>query len=197
MPKGVIPLKKAHKQFLRERDFNPDRIAKLWGVGGIGYNGSYKTNEQCFPLRWRLFIPIELQGIMSSWTTRSISHSTENNRYISAPPDHERISHKELLYGEDFAGQTIIIVEGPTDAWRIGPGAIATFGTRPTPAQIIRMGRYVKRYVLFDHGAERYSQALVQALSVFPGETHSIEIDADDPGSLKPKELRQVRKLLC
>ena len=190
-------MKKAHRQFLRDRDFNPDRIEKVWGIEGLGMEGHYKSNGKRIPLKWRLYIPIETAGVVSSWTTRTISHDPDTCRYISAPPDHERINHKQLLYGEDYAGQSIIIVEGPTDVWRIGPGAVATFGTRPTAAQIIRMGRYIERYVLFDHGAERYSQALVEALSAFPGKTHVIELDADDPGSMTSKELRQVRNLLC
>jgi hypothetical protein len=195
-PAGVKPMLKKHKQFLRDRDFNPDRIANVWGVMGLGVDGGCKRNGKWFPLPWRLYIPIEVGSKLSSWTTRTVFDYPNITRYISSPPEHERINHKELLYGEDYAGQTIIIVEGPTDAWRIGPGAVATFGTRPTPSQIVRMGRYVTRYVCFDHNAENYAQLLRERLAVYPGVTHIITLDADDPGSMGSKELRQVRKLL-
>ena len=188
MPKGVKPMARCHRDYLRSRRFNPNRIEAVWNVGGIEINGGQ--------YKWRLYIPIISGGIHNSWTTRTIATDPDVTRYLSAPPEFERIGHKELLYGEDFAGETIIIVEGPMDAWRIGPGAVCTFGTRPTPAQIIRMGRYPKRYVCFDHGAERYSQALVEALSVFPGVTHSISLEASDPDSMGKKELSQVRRLL-
>jgi hypothetical protein len=195
LPKGLAPMKRCHREYLRERRFNPDTIERVWGVKGLGLDGQCKTSRGMVNLAWRLFIPIESKGVVSSWTTRSIADNA-SIRYISAGKEHERISHKELLYGEDYAGTTIIIVEGPTKAWRIGPGTVCTFGTRPTPAQIVRMGRYAKRYVLFDHGAERYSQSLVQQLSGFGGETYSIEIDAADPDDMSKKELRQVRGLL-
>jgi hypothetical protein len=197
LPAGICDFLPGHKRFLRERGFNPSRIANVWGVRGLGMRAGYKKEDgHWMNLNWRLFIPIELHQVVSSWTTRTISKDPNVIRYISANKSQERITHKDLLYGEDFAGHTIIIVEGPTDAWRIGPGAVATFGTRPSPAQILRMGRYAKRYVLFDHGAERYAQSLVRELSVFPGETYNVTIDADDPDSMKPKELSMVRGIL-
>lgn len=189
LPKGVKPMAKCHTEYLRSRRFNPKRIESLWNVGGFGIDGGM--------YKWRLFIPVISDGWHNSWTTRTISDNPDITRYLSAPPEFERIGHKELLYGEDYAGETIIIVEGPTDVWRIGPGAVGTFGTRPTPAQIVRMGRYPKRYVCYDHRAERYSQALVEALSVYPGETHTITLDAEDPDSMGKKELSRVRRLLA
>jgi hypothetical protein len=195
LPHGIGPLRKAHRDYLRQRRFNPDRIETIWGVKGLGIGAYAKTKERRINLSWRLYLPIEVGGVISSWTTRSIADNP-SIRYLSATPEHERVCHKELLYGEDYAGDTIIIVEGPTKVWRIGPGTVATFGTRPTPAQIVRMGRYSKRYVLFDHGAERYAQLLVQQLSVYEGHTYNVEIDADDPDDMTKTELRQVRRLL-
>lgn len=195
LPQGLKPMGRAHTDYLRSRNFNPRTIERVWGVQGLGLGAGYKTEKGRINLSWRLFIPIEVGGVLSSWTTRSIADNP-SIRYISATAEHERICHKELLYGEDYAGSTIIIVEGPTKSWRIGPGAVCTFGTRPTPAQIVRMGRYSKRYVLFDHGAERYSQALVQQLSMFPGETYEITTDAADVEESTKSELSSIRRLL-
>lgn len=187
VPKGVGPLNDAHKRYLLDRNFNWRRIVKLWNVQGIGV-----AKE----LQHRLWIPIEYGGKQRSWTTRTISKNPDITRYISASPNQELINHKKLLYGEDYAGNTIIVVEGPMDVWRIGPGACGTFGTRPTAAQVARIAKYPVRYVCFDHGAERQAQSLVETLSAFPGETHQIVLDAEDPDSMSRKELAQVRKLL-
>lgn len=195
LPHGLGPMQKVHRNYLRSRGFNPKTIERVWGVKGLGLGAGCKTANGKINLSWRLYIPIEVGGVVSSWTTRSTADNP-SIRYLSASPEQERICHKELLYGEDYAGNSIIIIEGPTKAWRIGPGAVATFGTRPTPAQIVRMGRYAKRYVLFDHGAERYSQSLVQQLSVFPGETFAITTDAADVDDSSKKELQQLRRLL-
>ena len=186
-PKGVKPLNDAHKAYLRSRDYNWRRIERIWGIMGIGIAPK---------LSHRIWIPIEYGGKQRSWTTRSISDAPDVTRYISADPTQELISHKKLLYGEDYAGNAIIVVEGPLDVWRIGPGAVGTFGTRPTASQITRIAKYPVRYICFDHGAERQSQLLAETLSAFPGETHQIVLDADDPGSMTKRELRQVRSLL-
>lgn len=186
-PKGVKPMQEMHRRYIRSRGFNDEVIEKVWSVQGIGIG---------YDLAYRLFIPIDYNNTICSWTTRSIADGDNIVRYISASAENERISHKKLLYGEDFAGNTIIIVEGPMDVWRIGPGAVGTFGTRPTKAQILRMSRYPKRYVCYDHGAERFSQMLIEELSAFPGETLLLTLDAEDPGSMSKKEVRQVRSLL-
>lgn len=186
-PKGVKPMLDSHKKYLLKRNYNWRRIEKIWNVMGIGIAP---------PLSHRLWIPVEYAGKKRSWTTRSISDSPDVIRYISASPIQEMISHKKLLYGEDYAGNSIVVVEGPLDVWRIGPGAVGTFGTRPTAAQIARIAKYPVRYICFDHGAERHSQLLCETLSAFPGETHEIRLDAEDPGTASKKELRQIRSLL-
>lgn len=188
IPKGVKPLQKMHKDYLRSRDFNPDKVEAIWEVQGIGIAG---TN-----LDYRLFFPIEQDGVKCSWTTRTIAEGDDIVRYLSASPEQERVSHKKLIYGGDMCGNKIIVVEGPFDVIRIGPGAGGTFGTRPTSAQILKIARHPVRYVCYDKGAHRYTQALVTALGAFPGETHIIELDAEDPGSMSKKELKQVRRLL-
>lgn len=188
IPKGVRPMKRMHRDYLRSRGFQPKAVESTWGVQGIGIVDS--------PLAYRLFFPIEADGFQCSWTTRTISDNPDIVRYLSADPSHERISHKKLVYGRDYCGNKIIVVEGPFDVIRIGPGAGGTFGTRPTSAQIMTIANHPVRYVCYDHGADRYSQALVEALGAFPGETFELKLDAKDPDSMSKKELRQVRRLL-
>jgi len=186
IPKGVGPLLTVHKQYIESRGFFWEEIRKLWDVRGIGI-----ANR----LSWRIFIPIFYHRKMVSWTTRSISNSSKVTRYISASTKEESIPHKSLLYGEDFAQQYIIITEGPFDVWRIGPGAVATLGTGYSAEQIIRMTRYPKRVICFDteKEAQKRAKKLWDDLSVFPGETYNIQLDAKDPASAKAKEIKQLR----
>ena len=142
IPKGVGELLPAHKHYLKERGFHWKRLQKIWHIQGIGIASN---------LSWRIFIPIYSQDKMVSWTTRSISNSEHITRYISAPLEEESIPHKSLLYGEEYAQHNIIIVEGPTDVWRIGPGAAATLGLNYTQAQINRMLKYSIRAICFDN----------------------------------------------
>lgn len=185
-PKFRGPLLKAHREYLRGRGFDPDEVAKLWQLEGIG---------PASMLAWRIYIPISAQGVRVSWTTRSIGRHCPQ-RYVSASAGEESVPHKSLLYGGDIARHCAVIVEGPTDCWRIGAGAVATFGTAYTEAQVRAIGRFPYRFILFDNEpkAQHQARALAEDLSCFPGKTTVLQCDAPDPGSMRKAEVNQVRK---
>lgn len=186
-PPGIGPLQKAHQRYLCERGFDPNEIADIWQVKGIGLEGGF--------LRWRLYIPIFFQGRQVSWTTRAIGDKV-SQRYISASAKQETQNHKTLVYGLDLVGSSVVIVEGPTDAWAIGPGAGALFGTAFLPAQVRLLATIPYRYVCFDNAppAQRQALELCNQLACFPGITHNIVLDAKDPGSASLREIEQVRR---
>lgn len=134
---------------------------------------------------------------MVSWTTRSIS-DRHSERYISASPQEESIDHKTLLYSEDYVRETIIVCEGPTDVWRIGPGAVSTFGTSFSQGQVDKICRYPRRVVCFDREsfAQRRAAELCDLISPFPGETFNIKLETGkDPGNCDIKEIKKLRSL--
>ena len=185
-PAGIGPLGRAHRAYLAGRGYDPDIIAELWGVRGIGNAGRFS---------WRLYIPIHHHGEVVSWTTRSIKPNDEQ-RWMSAGAETEAVRHKDILYGADYAHHAIIIHEGPTDVWATGPGAVATCGTGFTEAQLKAMSRYTIRAVCFDRGraAQRRAQELANMLSPFPGLTYNVELETgDDPGEADRAELRELR----
>ena len=188
MPSGVGPLQTAHVRYLEGRGFDVDELEDIWHVKGIGVAAR---------LQWRIFIPIELHGETVSWTTRSINPDAEL-RYRSAAEEEEAVNHKTLLYGEDLARHAICVVEGPLDAWKIGPGSVATCGTSTTPAQLLRMSKYPVRGICFDNelAAQRRARALADALKVFPGDTFNIQLDSKDAGEATDSELQQIRRTL-
>lgn len=196
-PKCLETLSKAHLNYLFDRGFDHERI-KLWDLRGLGIGAYVKTPEKKIRLDWRIFIPIRLNGDMVSWTTRTIS-ATAQPRYISAPAEAELINHKELLFGEDFCRYAVCCCEGPFDAMRIGPGAVATCGTSYSSAQFNRLAKYQVRAVCFDNEpeAQRRARKLADDLSGFPGETLNIVLDSKDPGSASEKEIRLLRKTLA
>lgn len=187
-PKRIGPLLPCHIQYLRERKFNVATLEKLWYLRGVGISTE---------LAYRIVIPIDLYGQTVSWTTRAIVDDVAS-RYISAKPEQEAVSHKLLLYGEDYARNAIIVLEGPTDVWRVGPGAVASFGTMWTFQQVNRLLSYPIRYICFDNEPEAQKRAkkMQDALIGFDGKTEIVEIDAPDPGSAKSKEIKRLRRLL-
>jgi hypothetical protein len=187
IPKGVKSMKRIHRQYLRSRGFNDYRLEELWQLQGIGMAAE---------LSWRIFIPIIYHGKTVSWTTRSISMSKKIMRYMSASLKEESMPHKSLLYGADLARKTIIINEGPTDAWAIGPGAVATLGTSYSMAQVSKMLEFEKRIVCFDTepAAQARARKLCADLSSFPGITENCVLDAEDAASATKRELKLLRR---
>jgi hypothetical protein len=185
LPTGVGEPQPAHRKYLQQRGFNPFQIEKIWRIAGIGLAAE---------LSWRIYIPIYYKGQTVSWTTRSISDKT--TRYISAKPEQESFPHKQLLYGEDYARHGIIIHEGPIDVWATGPGAVATFGLNYSQAQVVRMAQYPIRAICFDSNreAQKVAGKLCDELSVFPGETYNVELDAEDAASAPPGEIVKLRR---
>ncbi len=185
-PKGLGDLLPAHIRYLEERKLDPFRLQQLWGIRGIGIAGR---------LSWRVYIPIMWQGQQVSWTTRSIGADVAQ-RYISASHSQEVINHKSIIYGRDYCQHSIVIVEGPIDAWRIGPGAGALFGTAFSVAQVRELAKIPYRYICFDAGtaAQRKAEQLCNELACFPGVTERIELSAKDPGEATEHEINLLRK---
>jgi len=187
VPNEVKPMLSAHKRYLRKRGFEPDKIAQLWEIRGIGLGTR---------LLWRLFIPIHDKfGTWVSWTTRSINVNSKK-RYISASSNEEVISHKSILYGAHLARQTIVIVEGPLDAWAIGPGAVATCGLSFSQAQFNEMSKYKNRVICFDSekDAQKRARELLERLASF-GMTENVILETgSDPANADKKEIKQLRK---
>lgn len=192
LPKGLGPLQAAHTAYLRGRGFDPAALAQLWGIQGLGWDGRRECGSA---LRWRVWIPIHYRGKVVSWTTRSIAPDA-HLRYVSAELDEEAMPHKELLYGEDYARHAIIIHEGPVDAWRVGPGAVATCGTAYSAAQVARMTRYPVRAVCFDNepSAQARARQLCDKLMAFPGETMNVVLDAHDAAEAEEAEITHLRR---
>lgn len=189
LPPGLGPLESSHRGYLAHRGFSPNMLLNRWGIRGLNHlAGRYN---------WRIFIPIHVEGEIVSWTTRSIAEKVKM-RYISAPAEDEKFPASMLLYGEDYCRNTVIVCEGPLDVWKIGPGAVCTFGMDYSRAQLLKISRYPKRIICFDSSpdAQRKAMQLSYDLSVFPGETQNVQLRAKDPGSAQWEEISQLRKMV-
>lgn len=186
LPAGLCSyLLPGHLRYLKDRGFDPDSLVRLWKVQAIGL---------AHRLAWRLFIPVFDKGLMRSWTTRSIGEAEP--KYINASPQQESMPIKDTLLGLDYCRHSVIVVEGPFDVFRIGPGAACTFGTNYTKAQVSRIAQYPVRAVCFDSEptAQRQAHKLCNELRGLPGETFHVELNAKDPGEAGSKEVKQLRR---
>ena len=188
MPKGVGLMQRTHRRYLESRGFNPDKIEDVWQVQGIGISDR---------LSWRLWIPFrDRTGKLVSWTTRSLL-DCKDRRYIGAKPEEEIVNARHLLYGEHLAGHGVVVCEGPTDVWRIGPGAVCTSGISWTEEQMLAIAKHPVRAVLFDDEpwAQRRAYDLCERLKTKPGTTVQLQLKGrKDPALADQAEIDQIRR---
>lgn len=190
LPAGLGELRPAHRKFLKARGFDPDEVEDRWGVRGIGELGGRYA--------WRLFIPIYLGAQLVSWTTRAVG-AGDPRRYDTAPEGWEAFPAKQLLYGEEKCGASVMLVEGPLDVWAVGPGAVCSFGAAVGKAQLARLARFPVRYVCLDaeEDAQRVARKLVRQLQAFAGDTYNVILETGKDASRCDKsELTRLKELL-
>jgi hypothetical protein len=181
-PLAAVP---AVAAYLKQRNFDLEYLETVWGVRATGPFSNHP---------FRVFMPIYLNRKAVSWTARAACG--QEPRYRNAGPGEKSMDEKTLLFGAQYAKDAVIIVEGPFDSMAIGKGAVATLGIAVTTAQVNRLADYYKRVIVFDNepNAQRRARALADQLSIYPGETFIVNIDAKDPAEAKPSEIAALRK---
>lgn len=116
LPAGHPALK-----YLAERRFDPVVLYNTYGVVYVQYYTEKSATGKSYSwLSDRLFIPMDGGG----WQARAIDGSTP--KYFTSP-GWKKSAH---LYGFQQARKmpTVIVVEGVTDVWRVGPQALGLLG---------------------------------------------------------------------
>lgn len=187
MPYGVVELPWQHRNYLKWRGFDPDELVRLWGIKGIGIAPR---------LAWSVWIPIVMHGELVTWTTRTIGDVEP--KYRSAISCEESMPIKETLYGWDYVRHSVVVVEGPADAWRVGPGAVATHGVNVSDEQIRLLSQVPYRLICFDNDSagKRRSDELAERLGYTIGETSVCRLDSADAGAATPDEVQELRRWL-
>lgn len=196
MPQPNASLTKPYKEYLRKRGFDPDKLELDWGLkqsGPVSFLDGISYSH-------RILIPIYWDGEMVSFQARDITDKSKM-KYLACPKRREKVHHKNILYGKQekwgkFNG--LIIVEGATDVWRLGPSAVATFGIEFKIEQVLQLAKLHDRFfVIFDEEpqAQRQARKLATKLKALGKEVHIKKIEGD-PGSMKQKEANYLVKQL-
>lgn len=190
MPKMLTQISGMGESYLTSRKFDADYIGKVWGVQQSGPVGDYK---------FRLIAPIYFNHRFVSFQGRDYTDQSPL-KYKACPQYMEVIPHKHTLYGIDqVKGDSIVIVEGITDVWRLGPGAVATYGIKYKMAQVAEIVRreYKKVFVLFDW--EDFAQAQALRLGSMLS-LHGIDVtqiyfsEEMDPGDLSEDDAKHYMR---
>jgi hypothetical protein len=183
------------KTYLLMRGFDPEEIDRLYQVG---YADDRRT-----PLlvRKRLVIPAFLNRACVGWQARCMEEL--NFKADSAPPKYftcPGMKRGQVVYNLDLARRyaAIVVVEGPTDVWRVGPMAVALWGSLLTEAQAIRLKRaagHAKLVFMLDPDVMQNQTKLERNVrrldAAFRGRIVKCFLpDGEDPGSCERKWLR-------
>jgi hypothetical protein len=187
-PPGTGVMVKQHRWYLLTRLFSPKQLERDWGLLG--------TQHLSGPWNWRVIIPVmNKDRRIVAYQGRSIVTDAEP-KYRFTPDEDWLENPKGVLYGEHLADDAVIVVEGCTGAWRLGPGAVATMGINWHAEQVEKLRHYKRRFVLFDPEpqAQRRATGLANALSVFPGETEVLSGFNKQPGEFNSTTVDMIRK---
>jgi hypothetical protein len=157
-------------RYMRKRGFDPETLSELWGVRSCCEN----TRERPKFFRRRILIPIWrpitnpfAPGVTSEvelagWQARAIDPEDDRPKYLTS----RGTKKTEQLYGLMEAKREsgpVLVVEGVTDVWRYGPGAVALFGKTISAAQVTLLRRHLGRrqiLVLLDSDAKDNAEAI-------------------------------------
>lgn len=147
----------ARRGFCEGGDRNLEWLVEAYNLHATGPIGPYA---------FRVIAPIYFDGNLVSYQGRDYTGKSELP-YKACPKELEVREHKHCLYAMDLAvGETVVVVEGVVDAWKLGPGAVATFGSSFTWPQVRLLGeRWSRHVVLYDPDAENKANELANALS--------------------------------
>jgi len=179
-------LLETHRRFLESRNFDPELVFQKYGLKCCGPIGRF---------RQRLIIPVFYNYRMVTFVTRSVIN--EEPHYWNLPKKDSILHAKEVVYGGDKVEETLLVVEGPLDQWRIGDGCVCTFGSKWTLEQFALLKRFRRVFVLYDsqeEEAQRSAKKLVYDLSPYVDHAERLELEKGDPADLNEQEVKWLRK---
>ena len=192
-PSDTGPLTFRAKQYLMSRNFDPDKLTSIWGLLSTGHTGFYK---------YRILAPIYQRQQLVSYQTRDITNH-HPQKYLACHQEEEIIQHQHCIYGLDQAtNRRCVVVEGITDVWRLGPGAVATFGISFTKQQARLIAiNFNKVFIMFDSDSQAQEKAEELGFLIGSAFNNPVEvinlpflIDETDPGDLPQDEANALMK---
>lgn len=162
LPDNERTLLPSHRDYLAGRGFDPDELMRNQKLVSCGNYGEYKN---------RILIPIYFKGRLVSFHSRDVTGKSTTPKK-ACEQEKEVIRHKELLYNFDrITGNTVIVSEGPFDAWRWRDLGVATFGIKFTENQIELLSCFKNIFIVFDskmidgHEEEKIAQKQAEELA--------------------------------
>jgi len=179
-----------HYRYLRDRNFDPDYLIKKYNLMSVYNVGRYK---------FRIIIPYYHNSRLVCFNTRDITGKAKL-RYQFCDSENSVIEVKHTFYNIDTVKDRCIIVEGPTDVWRMGDGCIAVSGKQFTREQLLMLReKEIKKILILydaDDNEEKAGEQLANNLTGIISWVELIELENGDPGELSLEEVRKIRRII-
>ena len=182
----------SHKKYLISRGFDPDYIYHKYNLKCVGPISK----------RWKntLIVPVYFHHRLVTWLAGDIT-GKRTNKYKNALVEESIIPINRTLYNFDIAKDTILVVEGVTDVWNIGDGAVGLYRKYATLQQLKILSTFNRVFIMLDPDALEAesinmlppADKLAQDLAAFT-ETEIIELTDCDPGDMKKEDVKHLRR---
>ena len=182
------PWPKIHLNYLKGRDFDPDILIPKYKLKACYNTGKYK---------FRIIAPVIMDDEVVSFVGADVTRQAKIP-YKNASDSESIIPIKSCLYNLDNANETVILVEGITDVWRIGDGAVATLGKKVTDEQVnLLIRKRIKRvYILSDSDAYYDWKILAEMIAPVFNNVELLELNSGDPENLRGNALKEIQDLI-
>jgi hypothetical protein len=147
---------------------------------------------------FRIVIPICYNEMIVSATGRNIFDVKP--KYYSLDPSKSIMNLKHLFLGMDLIPkETVIVVEGPIDAIRGGPGFVASFGSNLSDEQLLLLREYDTIYFIrdSDRAGDNFVKEAYNLSSICTKSIEVIKLEGyKDVGEMPEDEIVDLRKEL-
>lgn len=171
--------------YLQSRNFDPVALSEEYGA-------VYCLNSRYGLAEDRIIVPIYVRDQLRGWQARYPGDDVYGLSFKEAGvPKYWTCPGTKvgsLVYNADKAAthRTIVVVEGPTDVWRLGAPAAALLGKKANQDKVIALRDAVKRA-----GAEPHERSIVILLDTDPSAKH-LERTPDHPIEKAAAEFVQI-----
>lgn len=172
-----------HTSYLLSRRYDPEFVTQKYRLLFCSPFGDF---------RYRIIVPIFMDNKFVSYVGMDATREQEE-KYKNAPIEKCQIPVKKCLYNMPRKSDSVIVVEGILDAWRLGDNAVATLGTKFTIEQVALLSRYRNVYIMYDMEAKDEADDLSMSLAGLVGHVEVITLEKGDPDDLTTEEAMAIK----
>jgi len=177
------------RKYLIDRNFDPEFIQKKYGIKSIGPISTPGFAN-------RILIPYFYGNQIVTYTSRDITNNNERERYRTCPEDIAIMNVDQLLYNIHTIRDIAVIVEGPTDVWRMGDNFAAMGSLVWNSERLILLKQCKQVFVWPDSGNREKNlwSILAHSIATIVPDVRFVELSEGDPGDLDTVTVRNFRR---